>query len=215
MLPPVLRCPAVLCVVLCAVLTSSSVLHFLPRVVQQVSAPSAPELMAVGEGAACGSPLPRLGLAPAGTPGETHAGHDPTKVSPYLAWSVLAGSAWCWQAQPGAGRLSPELPARLAGSGGPLDRPPTLPAISCLLLPACFTLPATACQAGTVDPLTGFHARRVEFDPEYDNEAECVIADLEFGEGDSAEDRASKLRMLEIYNWCGWAVCMCVCVGGG
>jgi len=32
--------------------------------------------------------------------------------------------------------------------------------------------------------VTGFHAKRCEFDPEYDHEAECVVADLEFREDD-------------------------------
>jgi hypothetical protein len=31
---------------------------------------------------------------------------------------------------------------------------------------------------------------------------QCMIADMEFSEADSAEDRALKLRMLEIYNKC-------------
>lgn len=30
--------------------------------------------------------------------------------------------------------------------------------------------------------VTGFHAKRCEFDPEYDADAECVVADLEFRE---------------------------------
>ena len=35
--------------------------------------------------------------------------------------------------------------------------------------------------------VTGFHAKRCEFDPEYDQEAECIVADLEFQE-DEPED---------------------------
>jgi hypothetical protein len=30
--------------------------------------------------------------------------------------------------------------------------------------------------------------------------SQCMIADMEFSEADSPEDRALKLRMLEIYN---------------
>lgn len=32
--------------------------------------------------------------------------------------------------------------------------------------------------------VTGFHAKRCEFDPEYDQEAECIVAGLEFREDD-------------------------------
>jgi len=35
-------------------------------------------------------------------------------------------------------------------------------------------------QAGVVPDLTGFHAKRLEFEPEYDAEAEALLADLEF-----------------------------------
>lgn len=35
-------------------------------------------------------------------------------------------------------------------------------------------------QAGYVPDLTGFHAKRLEFEPEYDAEAEALLADLEF-----------------------------------
>ncbi|KAF5833437.1 hypothetical protein DUNSADRAFT_10263 [Dunaliella salina] len=54
-------------------------------------------------------------------------------------------------------------------------------------------------QASGFD-VTGYHAKRREFDPEYDNDAECVIADMEFTDADTEEDRQLKLRMLEIYN---------------
>ncbi|KAG2489501.1 hypothetical protein HYH03_011953 [Edaphochlamys debaryana] len=47
---------------------------------------------------------------------------------------------------------------------------------------------------------TGFHAKRMEFDPEYDNDAECVVADMEFSEYDSPADVALKVQMLQLYN---------------
>ncbi|GIL78337.1 hypothetical protein Vretifemale_7772 [Volvox reticuliferus] len=47
---------------------------------------------------------------------------------------------------------------------------------------------------------TGFHAKRMEFDPEYDNDAECVVADMEFNEYDSPADVQLKLQMLMLYN---------------
>jgi hypothetical protein len=46
----------------------------------------------------------------------------------------------------------------------------------------------------------GWHAKRFEFEPEWDNEAEQAIADLEFKDDDSPEEVAGKLRMLDIYN---------------
>ncbi len=42
-------------------------------------------------------------------------------------------------------------------------------------------------MAGNSVEVTGFHAKRCEFDPEYDQEAECIVADLEFRE-DEPED---------------------------
>lgn len=47
---------------------------------------------------------------------------------------------------------------------------------------------------------SGYHIRRREFDPEWDNDAETTIADMEFNEFDTEEDRRLKLRTLEIYN---------------
>ncbi|GLI66472.1 hypothetical protein VaNZ11_010315 [Volvox africanus] len=47
---------------------------------------------------------------------------------------------------------------------------------------------------------TGFHAKRMEFDPEYDNDAECIVADMEFNEYDNPGDVQMKLQMLMLYN---------------
>lgn len=46
---------------------------------------------------------------------------------------------------------------------------------------------------------TGYHAKRQEFEPEYDNEAEHPLADMEFKDNDHETDRELKLRMLHIY----------------
>jgi transcriptional adapter 2-alpha len=46
----------------------------------------------------------------------------------------------------------------------------------------------------------GWHPKRFEFEPEWDNDAETSIADLEFREEDSPQEVAAKLRLLEIYN---------------
>lgn len=46
----------------------------------------------------------------------------------------------------------------------------------------------------------GWHAKRFEFEPEWDNDAEASIAEIEFKETDTPEEEAAKLRLLEIYN---------------
>lgn len=46
---------------------------------------------------------------------------------------------------------------------------------------------------------SGYHAKRQEFEPEYDNDAELPLADMEFKDNDHETDRELKLRMLHIY----------------
>lgn len=46
----------------------------------------------------------------------------------------------------------------------------------------------------------GYHAKRNEFDPEYDNDAELPLAEMEFKETDTEAERELKIKMLEIYN---------------
>lgn len=41
--------------------------------------------------------------------------------------------------------------------------------------------------------LSGFNAKRKEFDPEYDNEAEQLLAEMEFKETDTEEEHELKL----------------------
>ncbi|KAL0407194.1 UNVERIFIED_CONTAM: Transcriptional adapter ADA2b [Sesamum latifolium] len=47
---------------------------------------------------------------------------------------------------------------------------------------------------------SGYNAKRQEFDPEYDNDAEQLLADMEFKETDTEEEREIKLRVLRIYS---------------
>lgn len=47
--------------------------------------------------------------------------------------------------------------------------------------------------------LSGYNPKRQEFDPEYDNDAEHLLADMEFKETDTEEERELKLRVLHIY----------------
>jgi transcriptional adapter 2-alpha len=48
--------------------------------------------------------------------------------------------------------------------------------------------------------LSGYNAKRQEFDPEYDNDAEQLLAEMEFKEADGEEERELKLRVLRIYS---------------
>ncbi|CAI7903228.1 unnamed protein product, partial [Closterium sp. NIES-54] len=52
----------------------------------------------------------------------------------------------------------------------------------------------------TAAPITsGYNTKRNEFDPEYNNEAEAPLAELEFKDSDSSVDRQLKIKMLHIY----------------
>ncbi|XP_065012596.1 transcriptional adapter ADA2-like isoform X1 [Musa acuminata AAA Group] len=46
---------------------------------------------------------------------------------------------------------------------------------------------------------SGYNPKRQEFDPEYDNDAEQALADMEFKENDTETERELKLRVLRIY----------------
>ena len=48
--------------------------------------------------------------------------------------------------------------------------------------------------------LSGYNAKRKEFDPEYDNDAEQLLADMDFKEADTEEEHELKLRVLRIYS---------------
>lgn len=48
--------------------------------------------------------------------------------------------------------------------------------------------------------LAGYMPRRGEFDMEWENEAETVLADMEFTSSDSPQDRQLKLQIIEMYN---------------
>ena len=53
--------------------------------------------------------------------------------------------------------------------------------------------------AAGADP-TGFHARRYEHDPEFDNDAELLISEIEFRDTDTPGETAEKLKAVAIYN---------------
>jgi transcriptional adapter 2-alpha len=48
--------------------------------------------------------------------------------------------------------------------------------------------------------LSGYNPKRQEFDPEYDNDAEQLLAEMEFKDNDTEEERELKLRVLCIYS---------------
>lgn len=66
-------------------------------------------------------------------------------------------------------------------------------------LPTSRALNADIATANVYE-LTGYNPKRDEFEPDFDNEAESAIADIEFRPDDAPEDERLKLRMLEIYN---------------
>ncbi|KAK4484998.1 hypothetical protein RD792_007605 [Penstemon davidsonii] len=47
---------------------------------------------------------------------------------------------------------------------------------------------------------SGYNVKRQEFDPEYDNDAELLLADMEFKENDTEDERELKMRVLRIYS---------------
>ncbi|KAH7673318.1 transcriptional adapter 2-alpha protein [Dioscorea alata] len=54
-------------------------------------------------------------------------------------------------------------------------------------------------EGPSMTELSGYNPKRQEFDPEYDNDAEQSLAEMEFKENDSEADRELKLRVLRIY----------------
>ncbi|XP_020570652.1 transcriptional adapter ADA2-like isoform X2 [Phalaenopsis equestris] len=54
-------------------------------------------------------------------------------------------------------------------------------------------------EVPSLTELSGFNSKRQEFDPEYDNDAEQSLAEMEFKETDTDTDRELKLRVLHIY----------------
>lgn len=55
-------------------------------------------------------------------------------------------------------------------------------------------------EGPSMTELSGYNFKRQEFEIEYDNDAEQVLADMEFKESDSDADHELKLRVLRIYS---------------
>lgn len=47
--------------------------------------------------------------------------------------------------------------------------------------------------------MMGYNSKRHEFEVEYDNEAEELVAEMDFKDNDTKQERELKLRVLRIY----------------
>lgn len=57
-----------------------------------------------------------------------------------------------------------------------------------------------SCEGPSLLESSGFNVKRQEFDTEYDNDAEQILAEMEFKDTDTEEERELKLRVLRIYS---------------
>lgn len=55
-------------------------------------------------------------------------------------------------------------------------------------------------EGPTLTELSGYNSKRQEFEIEYDNDAEQLLADMEFKDTDTDAEREIKLRILRIYS---------------
>lgn len=60
--------------------------------------------------------------------------------------------------------------------------------------------PRTSGDEGPPIELSGYNSKRQEFEIEYDNDAEQLLADMEFKDTDTDAEREIKLRVLRIYS---------------
>lgn len=61
--------------------------------------------------------------------------------------------------------------------------------------------PRTSDNEGvSMKELSGYNSKRQEFEIEYDNDAEQLLADMEFKETDTDAERELKIRILHIYS---------------
>ncbi|ESQ55805.1 hypothetical protein EUTSA_v10025039mg [Eutrema salsugineum] len=60
--------------------------------------------------------------------------------------------------------------------------------------------PVVAPGNNSLVELSNYNLKRQEFDPEYDNDAEQLLAEMEFKENDTPEEHELKLRVLRIYS---------------
>lgn len=55
-------------------------------------------------------------------------------------------------------------------------------------------------EGPSMTELSGYNFKRQEFEIEYDNDAEQLLADMEFKDTDTDAERELKLRVLRIYS---------------
>eukprot|EP00963_Diacronema_lutheri_P008386 scaffold748_cov329-Pavlova_lutheri.AAC.17 len=55
--------------------------------------------------------------------------------------------------------------------------------------------------AGNLQEVSGYHAKRNEFDPDFDVDAEVPLAEMDFKDSDTEEETRQKERQLEIYSY--------------
>ena len=48
--------------------------------------------------------------------------------------------------------------------------------------------------------VVGYMPRRGDFEIEYDNDAELLLAEMEFNDDDTEEEKLNKFRLIDIYN---------------
>ncbi|KAG7019365.1 Transcriptional adapter ADA2b [Cucurbita argyrosperma subsp. argyrosperma] len=60
--------------------------------------------------------------------------------------------------------------------------------------------PNVQATKGPLLELSGYNEKRQEFDPEYDNDAEQLLAEMEFKDADGEDERELKMRVLRLYS---------------
>lgn len=100
----------------------------------------------------------------------------------------------------GCGSRSQNLPLSSALVRSPPPALPTRPQVNRHALLASFARPADQRLEGNQQEQTGFNAKRMEFDPDFDTDAELPLADMDFRAEDPPEEVELKLRVIEIYN---------------
>jgi transcriptional adapter 2-alpha len=84
---------------------------------------------------------------------------------------------------------------------GPDDEQLTVSSTSKRARPRSGRPPSSSVAADVVDPdVSGFMPLRGDFDIEWDNDAEILLADMEFREGEHPTETELKLKVIEIYN---------------
>lgn len=56
-------------------------------------------------------------------------------------------------------------------------------------------------NTGQANEIVGYIPKRGEFEVEYDNDAELLLAEMEFNDDDTEEERNMKYKLLDIYNY--------------